>query len=188
MKALSQKEVISIIRAAKTTRDKAMICCAYRHGLRCSEVCGLRLEDVDLKNNEIVVRRLKGSLTTTQPIVDQAGEPCLSEKRMLNAWLRERGDHPSAFVFTSQKSGRCNRSTFFRVFNEAAREAGLPQDRRHPHCLKHALGTNLSMAGVDLAKIRIALGHRNVSSTAIYCVPTDAAVGKEVTRALLSLG
>src|SRR5271155_1872841 len=103
MKSLTQVEVISIIRAAKNTRDKAAICLGYRHGLRVSEICGLKLSDVDLKNNQIKVRRLKHSLETVQPLVDQVGTPELSERRLLSRWLAERGDHPSPYVFTSQK-------------------------------------------------------------------------------------
>ena len=187
MKSLTQKEVISVIRMAETARNRAMIAIAYRHGMRASEVCGLKLADVDLKNGEITIRRLKGSLKTTQPLCDQQGEPLLSEKRLLRAWLRERGDHPSQYVFVSQKSGRMNRSQFFRIFSAAAEAAGLPADRRHPHCLKHALGFNLVAADMNLAKIKQALGHKNIASTVIYTVPTDEQVGKEVARALASL-
>lgn len=79
-----------------------MIVLAYRHGMRTSEVCGLKLADVDMKNNQLTIRRLKGSLKTTQPLSDHRGEPLLSEKKALRAWLAERGDHPSAYVFTSQ--------------------------------------------------------------------------------------
>jgi len=112
-------------------------------------------------------------LKTTQPLSDHQGEPLLSEKKTPRAWLAERGDHPSAYVFTSQKSGRINRSQFFRIFYTAAEAAGLPSSKRHPHCLKHSLGFNRVAAGVDLASIRIALGHMNTASTAIYAVPTD---------------
>jgi integrase len=63
-----------------------MIVLAYRHGMRTSEVCGLKLEGVDLKNGQITIRRLKGSLKTTQPLCDQQGEPLLSEKRLVRAW------------------------------------------------------------------------------------------------------
>jgi type 1 fimbriae regulatory protein FimE len=187
MKSLTQKEVVSVIRAAKTRRDRCMIILAYRHGMRTSEVCGLKLVDVDLKNSQITIRRLKGSLKTTQPLSDHQGEPLLSEKKALRTWLTERGDHPSGYVFTSQKSGRINRSQFYRIFYTAAESAGLPEGKRHPHCLKHALGFNLVAAGVDLASIRIALGHKNISSTAIYAIPTDEQVGTVVARALASL-
>ena len=187
MKALTQQEVIAVIKAAETARDRAMIVLGYRHGMRTSEICGLKLADIDLANSEITVRRLKGSLKTTQPLNDHQGEPMLSEKRLLRAWLRERGDHPSQYVFVSQRSGRMNRSQFFRIFSSAAEAAGLPVDRRHPHCLKHALGFNLVAADLNLAKIKQALGHKNIASTVIYTVPTDEAVGKEVARALASL-
>ena len=116
-----------------------MILLAYRHGMRASEVCDLRLSDLDLKNGEVAIRRLKGSLRTVQPLSDHPGQPLLSEKRVLRAWLAERRD-ASDFVFVSQKGGRIHRSQFFRTFQSIAERAGLPADRRHPHCLKHALG------------------------------------------------
>ena len=60
-------EVLSVLKAAKAkgAREWAMIVVAYKHGMRASEVCNLRLDDVDLKNGSIVVERLKGSLRTT---------------------------------------------------------------------------------------------------------------------------
>src|SRR5260370_15086632 len=113
MKALSHDEVLKVLKAASDSpRDLAMILIAFRHGMRASEVCGLELKDVDLKNGEITIRRLKGSLKTTQPLADLQGQPLLSEKRVLRAWLAERADHPSKSVFCSQKSGRIQRSEF----------------------------------------------------------------------------
>ncbi len=142
-----------------------MILLAYRHGMRASEVCKLRLSDLDLKNGQITVRRLKGSLTNTQPLSDHPGQPLLSERRVLRAWLAERHD-ASEFVFTSQKGGRIHRSQFFRMFQSVAERAGLPADRRHPHCLKHALGFALGASNVNLTIVKQALGHKNIASTA----------------------
>jgi type 1 fimbriae regulatory protein FimB len=159
----------------------------FRHGMRASEVCGLELKDLDLKNGEITIRRLKGSLKTTQPLADLQGHPLLSEKRVLRAWLAERGEHPSRYVFGSQKSGKMHRSQFYRIFAAAAEKAGLPEDRRHPHVLKHSLGVALVEANVNLAIIKRALGHKSVASTAIYTVPTDEMTGKVVTAALASM-
>ena len=188
MKALSQDEIFKVLKAASDSpRDLAMILLAFRHGMRASEVCGLELKDVDLKNNEVVIRRLKGSLRTTQPLADVPGQPLLSERRVLRDWLKERGEHPSRYVFVSQKSGKLNRSTFYRVFSDAAERAGLPADKRHPHVLKHSLGVALVGANVNLAIIRQALGHKSIASTAVYTVPTDEMAGKAVVAALASL-
>ena len=85
--------------------------------MRASEVCNLRLDDVDMKNGSIVVERLKGSLRTTQAVTEHRGEPLLNELKALREWLRERRDDGSDFLFTSQKGGRLDRSQFFRLFN-----------------------------------------------------------------------
>jgi len=188
MKALTQNEIFAVLKAvADSPRDLAMILLAFRHGMRASEVCKLELRDLDLKNGEITIRRLKGSLKTTQPIADVPGQPLLSERRVLRAWLNERGNHPSRFVFVSQKSGKMNRSTFYRIFASAAERAGLPADKRHPHVLKHSLGVALVEANVNLAVIKQALGHKSIASTSIYTVPTDEMAGKAVVAALASL-
>ena len=105
---------------------------------------------------------------------------------MLRAWLAERGNHPSKFVFVSQKSGRVHRSQFYRIFSSAAEQAGLPKDKRHPHCLKHSLGVTLVEMNVNLAVIKQALGHKSIASTALYTVPTDETAGKAVLGALAS--
>ena len=188
MKALTHEEILKVLKAAADSkRDLAMILLGYRHGMRASEVCGLELKDLDLKNGEITIRRLKGSLKTTQPLADLQGQPLLSEKRVLRAWLEERGNHPSKYVFVSQKSGRVHRSQFYRVFADVAERAGLPKDKRHPHCLKHALGYSLVEANVNLAVIKQALGHKSIASTAVYTAPTDEIAGKAVTAAIASL-
>ena len=186
-KALTPEEILKVLRiASQSKRNLAMILLAYRHGMRASEVCDLRLADLDLKNGQIIIRRVKGSYTTVQPLTDHRGQPLLSEKRVLRAWLGERHD-ASDFVFASQKGGRIHRSQFFRMFQSIAKRAGLPSDRRHPHCLKHALGFSLVAANVNLACVKVALGHKSIASTAIYAVPTDEQVGKAVNAALASL-
>ena len=65
-----------------------MILVAYRHGLRASELCGLRIADLDLESGSPDIRRLKGSLHRVQPLCrhkrtrDQnaAGEATLTDE------------------------------------------------------------------------------------------------------------
>ena len=67
-KALTPEEILKVLKvASKSKRNLAMILLAYRHGMRASEVCELRLADLDLKNGQITIRRLKGSLTSASP-------------------------------------------------------------------------------------------------------------------------
>jgi site-specific recombinase XerD len=188
MKALAHNELLKVLRLASSNiRDHAIILLAFRHGMRASEICNLELKDVDLKNGQITIRRLKGSLTTTQPMADVQGSPLLSEKRVLRAWLKERGTHPSKYVFVSQKSGHISRMQLHRIFSELAEQASVSKDRRHFHCLKHTLGVSLVEANVNLANIKQALGHRSIASTAVYTLPSDESAGKAVVAAIAAM-
>src|ERR1017187_6710611 len=159
MTFLSPDETLAVLKAARacSTRGWAMILLAYRHGLRASEVCGLKLADIDLKAGSIFIRRLKGSLQTVQPLYPHRGQPLLDETAALRAWLRERPNDGSDYLFTSQKGGKLDRTQFFRVFQTIAETASLPIEKRHPHVLKHSLASHLVAGNVNLALIRQAL-------------------------------
>jgi type 1 fimbriae regulatory protein FimB len=189
MTFLTPEETLVLLKAARehSARAWAMILLGYRHGMRASEVCGLRLADVDLKAGSIVIRRLKGSLQTTQPLFPHRGRPLLDECAALRAWLRVRPVDGSDFLFTSQKGGRLDRTQFFRLFQAIATTAGLSAEKRHPHCLKHSLASHLVAGNVNLALIKQALGHRSISSTMQYVGTTDVQAAEETSRALMGL-
>jgi type 1 fimbriae regulatory protein FimB len=187
MKALSTKQILQILKvASKSKRNHAMILLGFQHGMRASEVCGLKLKDIDLKNDRITVRRLKGSLETTQSMSNVVGQPLLSELRVIKAWLAERSD-ASDYVFTSQKGGRVDRTQFFRIFQNTAERAGIPVDLRHPHCLKHSLGFALVESGAHMATIKQALGHKSMQSTSVYTTATDEMADKARQSAMANL-
>jgi len=189
MQSLEPSEVLAVLRTAKAKdpREWAMILVAYKHGLRASEVCNLCIEDLDLKNGHIVVKRLKGSLRTTQAITEHRGEPLLNEQRALRDWLRKRRDDGSAFLFTSQRGGRMDRTQFFRLFRALAAEAGLPAEKRHPHALKHSLASHLVAGNVNLALVKQQLGHKSIGSTMRYVMTTDRQASKATAIALMSI-
>jgi len=186
---LEPAEVLSLFRAAKArgAREWAMCVLAYKHGMRASEICNLRLDDVDLRNCSIVVERLKGSLRTTQALSEHRGEPLLNELKALREWLRQRRDDGSDFLFTSQKGGRLDRSQVFRLFRAIASEAGLPPEKQHPHALKHSLASHLVSANVNLALVKQQLGHKSIGSTMRYVKTSDQQASKATTCALIKI-
>ena len=186
---LTPEETLTVLRVAKDrgARDWSMILLAYRHGLRATEVCGLRMPDVDLKNGAIVIARLKDSLRTTQPLYAHRGQPLLDECVALRTWLKTRPADGSDFVFTSQKGGRLDRTQFFRIFQAVAEAAGLPAEKRHPHVLKHSLASHLIAGNVNLALVKQALGHRSISSTMVYVGTTDSQAAEAVQAALMGV-
>ena len=186
---LEPSEVLLLLRAAKSrgSREWAMFLLAYKHGMRASEVCNLELADIDLKNGNIVIARLKGSLRTTQALTEHRGEPLLNELKALRAWLRERRADGSAYLFSSQKGGRLDRSQFFRLFRTLAQAAGLSADKQHPHVLKHSLASHLVLANVNLALIKQQLGHKSIGSTMRYIEMNDTQASVATVGALMRL-
>ncbi len=186
---LEPAEGLSVLRAAraKGVREWAMIVLAYKHGMRASEVCNLRLDDIDMKNGSIVVERLKGSLRTTQAVTEHRGEPLLNELKALREWLRQRSDDGSDYLFTSQKGGRLDRSQFFRLFRTIASQAGLPAAKQHPHALKHSIASHLVSANVNLALVKQQLGHKSINSTMRYVAATDQQASQATTTALMNI-
>jgi len=186
---LEPAEVLSVLRTAKIkgAREWAMIVVAYKHGMRASEVCNLRLDDLDMKNGSIVVERLKGSLRTTQAVTEHRGEPLLNEIKALREWLRQRPDDGSDYLFTSQKGGRLDRSQFFRLFQAIANQAGMPAEKQHPHALKHSIANHLVSANVNLALVKQQLGHKSISSTMRYITMSDQQASKATANALMKI-
>jgi type 1 fimbriae regulatory protein FimB len=189
MTYLTPEEILAVLKSARkhSIRDWAMVLLSYRHGLRASEVCGLKLTDIDLKSGSISIRRLKGSLQTVQPLYQHRGQPLLDEVAALRTWLKMRHADGSDFLFTSQKGGRLDRTQFFRVFRAVAESAGLPREKRHPHVLKHSLASHLVAGNVNLALIRQALGHRSITSTMQYVGTSDSQAAEAAQVALMRL-
>lgn len=172
MKSLSQLEIEKLL-ASTSGLLHAMILSGSRHGMRASEICSLKKADVHLLDNAITIRRLKGSMTTTQPMQED-------EKLLLAECIKKSPE--SRYVFADAFGKPIKRLTFYRWFRKACLEAGIAKDKAHPHVLKHALGYALIEANVSLPIIQKALGHKNISSTVIYAEPSEKVVGDVLTK------
>ena len=100
---LTESEMKKFLDAARkgrhSVRDFCLMLVAYRHGLQVSELIDIRLKDLDLETGRLFVRRVKGSLSTHQPIEGD-------ELRAVRAWLRESEDYPNAnsdYLFLSER-------------------------------------------------------------------------------------
>lgn len=187
MTYLKPDEILAVLRVAKqrSARDHCMILLAYRHGLRASEVCGLKLEHLDLKNRQVEVNRLKNSLRTVQPLAEHKGDnrSLFDEIVVFKRWLAERKEDGSGYVFLSQKGGELSRKQFYATFRTIALAAGISPEKCHPHSLKHSRATNLIAAKVGLMEVKALLGHKSISSTVQYVGITDAQASEAAKRA-----
>jgi type 1 fimbriae regulatory protein FimB len=189
MDFLSPNELITILRCARehSVRSWAMTLTAYSHGLRASEVCRLKLADIDIKDATIATKRLKGSLHTVQMLMAHRGQPLLDELAAIKEWMKVRPSDAGDALFVSGKGGHLSSTQFYRIFREIAERAGLPANKRHPHVLKHSLATHLIGQNMNLAKVGQFLGHKSISSTMKYVSVSDRQASDAARDALMNI-
>jgi len=193
LKHLSEDELLDVFETARrrSSRDHALLIVCFQHALRASELVSLRLGDIDWRNMEITVQRLKGSLKTTQPLFRMRGRPCMDEVSALRAWLNERPrDSGSDLLFLSKK-GRFDRNTVNRMFAKYCRlasetriargERPIAQSCRHIHALKHSRITCV-VGKMDLYLVKLLAGHAALSSTLVYAHGSQKLACREAQR------
>ena len=127
-----------------------------------------KLDQVDIESRVLHIARLKGGLSTTQPL---RGD----ELRAVRAWLRERARMKpigKAF-FVSEQRKPLHRSTVNLALPKYSTAASLPL-LAHPHMLRHACGFALADQGADTRLIQDYLGHRNIQHTVKYTATNPA--------------
>ena len=120
-------------------RDWLMIHIAARHGLRASELVGLKRSAVDLDRGRLQVARLKGGMPAVHPLDADT-------MRALRRLYRETGEHD--YVFVSERGGPMAREGFQRLVERAGQAADLGF-AVHPHMLRHACDYWLANEGKD---------------------------------------
>src|ERR1700674_3372541 len=132
-KHVTSREVERLIEATKDSRnevrDRCVLLLIFRHGLRVSEACRMKLDQVDTESRVLHVARLKGGLSTTHPLRSD-------ELRTISAWLKERArmKPPSSVrtFFISEQRKPLHRSTINLLLRTYSAAASLPI-LAHPH-------------------------------------------------------
>ena len=148
-------------------RDRAILEFFFSTGLRISELCNLKIDDINLKRGEFSVRG-KGGKVRVVFVSDRA-------RKAVSAYLEKRGDVDNEFLFAMTPR------SIQRMIKRCATKAGITK-KVTPHVLRHAFATDLLQNGADLRSVQVMLGHANISTTQIYTHFTDKQL-KEVHRA-----
>ncbi len=149
-------------------RDRALLALLYGGGLRVSEACGLRLDDLSLRvggqDGPGLLRVLgKGGKERLVPFGGRARE-------RLEAWLalgRPTRPAGSPAVLLTRGGRALDRHRAWRVVRRWAAEAGL-SEAVHPHVLRHSCATHLLAGGGDLRSVQEFLGHADLRTTERY--------------------
>jgi integrase/recombinase XerD len=157
---LSVNEMLAILAALGSLRDRVLITVLYSAGLRLGEVCRLRVENIDSARMLLHIRQAKGHKDRYVPLSPIALE-------LLREWWRQ--SRPSGLLFPCAKDPLhpIHHSTVQRALKLAVRRAGLTK-RVSPRTLRHSFATHLMEQGMNMRVIQTLLGHAHTRTTEIY--------------------
>lgn len=168
-KSLSEADVEALLDAPDINdslglRDRCMLEVLYACGLRVTELVGLRLDQVNMRQGVVRVTG-KGNKERLVPL----GEEALS---WLGHYMKESrpallNGQPSDVLFPSKQARQMTRQTFWHRIKLHAFQANI-RSELSPHTLRHAFATHLLNHGADLRVVQMLLGHTDLSTTQIY--------------------
>ena len=156
---LSREEMARLIGAVRNLKLRTVLMTMYGAGLRVSEVVRLKLGDIDSRRMAIRVEQGKGQ---------KDRYVMLSPRLLAQLRLYWRLWKPTPWLFMDRlHKGHLPISTVQHLCQQARQYAGIEKPLT-AHSLRHAFATHLLEAGCDLRTIQVMMGHRSLSTTAIY--------------------
>lgn len=159
---LSREEIARLLDRCEKPKHKAIFALAYGSGLRVSEICALRVQDIDSKQMRVFVRNSKRDKDRYTILSRQ----CLGFLR--DYWRSFRPNHPEGLLFPGWRNLT---SITDKAVNDALKKWLRAADITRNvsmHSLRHAFATHLLENGTDIFTIKELLGHSSISSTTVY--------------------
>lgn len=151
----------------KGKRDYAIILLAARLGLRASDICKMKFEELLWEQNLIVLKQKKTSQPIELPLLPEIGNAIIDYLK----YGRPHSDLPYIFLHVNACYERLQSPTIHSIVYQYMRQAGIPnvsQKKHGPHSLRHSLAGFLLEKKTPLPVISEVLGHSNTESTKLY--------------------
>lgn len=169
-KTLTEDEVERLLEAPDINsslgmRDKTMIETLYSCGLRVSELIGLELIHVNLRQGVMKILG-KGQKERLVPMSEKLIS--LMDSYLVESRLKLLNKKNSNYFFISTRGDKMTRQSFWHRIKFYANKANLSSKNISPHVLRHAFATHLLNNGADLRVVQLLLGHSDLNTTQIY--------------------
>jgi len=180
-RTLTSRELTLVKEAAACSEDplaNLVVTMVLDTGLRVSELCDLKLSDIDMQDNSAMVIDGKGGK-------DRLVLFTKSTVERIQAWLPIRESRfPNGDELLVTKNGtKLQSRNVQRLMDKLADEANIPRGRLTPHVLRHNFATGLLERGADLVSIQRLLGHASIATTRVYLEISDQTLREIYKRA-----
>lgn len=174
IKYLKKEEYRRLKEVIDNYRDKIIISFLYSSGCRVSEICKMKIEDIDFEEGYIRIPAL--NTKTNDSRVIRIGREVLNDiKAYLRIEKRKKGP-----LFASKKSDTITDRRIRQMVHNYAQKSGIQQVYGHdkdgrplytvtPHTLRHTHIVHALMNKVPITAVQKQVGHKNLSTTQIYC-------------------
>ena len=155
----SRQELKRLFTAPQRLKQRILFSLAYSAGLRVSEVCALKITDIDSDRMQIKVRQSKGN---------KDRYVILSKKLLPGLRKYFKSSKPKVYLFNGKQKGKpLSHNAAQTSFRLAMGKARINKEASM-HTLRHSFGTHLLEDGVDIVTIKELMGHANIETTMIY--------------------
>lgn len=170
-RVLSEEETFLMIDEVKgdtprDLRDRAMLEVMYGCGLRVSEVCELKLDDV-VSDGELLRILGKGSKERLVPFGGAAAKAFADYISSARPSFAKSASY-SGHAFLTRLGKPFTRQGVFKIIRERAAAVGIAANRISPHVLRHCFASHMLQRGADIRAIQEMLGHADIGTTQIY--------------------
>lgn len=171
--AFTLDEVKTILNNCQNDKEKIMVLLAINCGLRCNEICNIKLDDFQIKEGKnclYVLGKARQGLKQDFVVVDD--RTFQSIKDYVNQ------NNIKDYLFTSEsnhnKGGMVTPKTLRLMFNNILERCGLKDSKHTFHSTRHTNATLSIQNGVDIREVSQNLRHKNINTTMIYLHDIEA--------------
>lgn len=155
----SQQELRRLFKAPQRLKQRVLLCLVYSAGLRVSEVCKLKITDVDFDRGQLHIRESKNNKSRYVILGELIA-------RGLRQYIE--GAKPKIYLFNGREKGKpMGHSAVQQTFRLAMEKAAIMKEAC-VHTLRHSFVTHLLEQGVDILSIKEQLGHADIQTTMMY--------------------
>lgn len=147
-------------------RNRCIFEIMYVSGLRISEVCNLKLEDIDFQEMEIKVTG-KGKKQRIVPFGEKTFDILQQYIKQSRPFISKHKVKFNHYLFISKKGGKLDRKSVWKFLQKYAQRAGIIR-QISPHTFRHSFATHMIQNKADIRIVQELLGHSDISTTQIY--------------------